>query len=119
MTDPIEEARALLAKATPGPWAIGVDRDRVYCSGDTIAETYTQDRYANAAIIAAAPRLLAALADECERLRAERDARPEISPELAAAFLDDNDTPDDFKRWLEVDCDLRRALREHAGKVRP
>ena len=89
MSDPVAEARALLAAATPGPWRVG-DPDslnpRVDAPEWAICHVYDADErpydldddsipldptpLADAALIAAAPELLARLCDEIERLRA-------------------------------------------------
>lgn len=74
MTYIVEEARALLAKSaklSPHPWRLREEEaDFEVCDArdEGVAEALTTE---DAALIAAAPRLLAALADECERLRAE------------------------------------------------
>lgn len=76
--DIVEEARELLANATPGPWRTS-RTDRLYVLRDsddkpTVARAtgLTRDEgAANAALIARAPELLRVLADEAERLRAE------------------------------------------------
>ncbi len=90
MTDPVSKARALLAAATPGPWRIG-DADtlnpRIDALEWSICHVYDADErpydpddeqvplaptpLADAALIAAAPGLLARLCDVIERLRAE------------------------------------------------
>jgi len=67
MTDIVEEARALLAGLRSHPWRR--DRDMVQGAGCIlVAKCIDADA---AGFIAASPRLLAALADECERLRAD------------------------------------------------
>lgn len=87
VTDPVEEARALLADATPGPWCNGdhVGEPRAICPMVSRMDSLLgldRDgmaivvRAADAALIAAAPRLLAALADEVERLRARPATHP-------------------------------------------
>jgi hypothetical protein len=73
----VDEARELLAKATPGPWEH--DRLSVKCStsyllqdnvshGDDTYSNFTED---DCALIARAPELLKALSDEVDRLAAE------------------------------------------------
>lgn len=89
MADIIEEARAMLAQATPGLWIVGVDRiwsnecDESVCEFPKLRSVSRagQQAYRNAVFIAAAPRLLAALADECERLRAENARLREAMPD--------------------------------------
>lgn len=101
MTDIVEEARALLAQATPGPWRpcphkmfvfgprhemiastsrgepeYGVERGTVEIRGAGAGLPMDQ----NHDLIVAAPRLIAALADECERLRAENARLREAMP---------------------------------------
>lgn len=89
MSEAREKARALLANATPGPWRVGycdegVWKGKVWCNtgnahpfdervllnmninGDEFPVT------ADAALIAAAPGLLAALCDENDALEQER-----------------------------------------------
>lgn len=61
-------------------------------------------------IAAANPEVVLALIDEIERLEAERDARPAITPETAAAWKD-NDT-----RAVGV---VIHALHAHATKAVP
>lgn len=92
-----QEARALVAAATPGPWqAVNYPRGSSSYFLRREADTYCEDEgpiaddcgQADAALIARAPDLLLALADECEGLRAQRDAA-ETGSELfeAAAML--------------------------------
>jgi NTP pyrophosphatase (non-canonical NTP hydrolase) len=72
------EARALLANATPGPWPSDyvyeairhVARNCDFITSGTDPD-FGWDRYSDSPLIAAAPRLLAALVDEVERLREE------------------------------------------------
>lgn len=80
--DPVAEARELLAAATPGPWQFE-ESGNSECGdgccwewwgnrvlgGDSIVVEYDGLCEADADLIAAAPTLLAALADEVERLR--------------------------------------------------
>lgn len=66
MTDPVAEARTLLAKVRADEWSLHRGYD-----GITMASEMSDS---DAAFIAAAPRLLAALADEVERLRSVADA---------------------------------------------
>jgi hypothetical protein len=74
MTDPVAEAKTLLAGATPGPWSLNQpDYSVIVLRGDgyTLLRAPT---HRDAALIAATPRLLAALVAEVERLREELDA---------------------------------------------
>lgn len=86
--DLTDTARALLAAATPGPWqadawygcddggwaAIGPHHMATEDEGyDDVPESPAHHRaMADAALIAAAPELIAALCDEVERLRARK-----------------------------------------------
>lgn len=77
--DAVTHARELLAKATPGPWEV-----RIRDSGDvevvkdhehiewicSVGDEAERAAIADAELIAAAPTLLAELADEVNRLRA-------------------------------------------------
>lgn len=137
MSDIVEEARELLAQATPGPWNDGIteiDGGPYRCTSVVEATCNTgpwgecggcelrigkPDR----ALIAAAPRLLAALADEIAQLRAdlarvtaERDARPEISREDAERIFADLPAfpiqfPIAHAEWKRIET----ALRAHAA----
>lgn len=84
--DPVTEARALLAAATPGPWRwwtsnsfrrLSTDADGKD-GGVAYATVHPIDRHPDIvirepdmALIAAAPRLLAALVERCERAEAD------------------------------------------------
>lgn len=113
VTEPVNEARALLAKAAPGPWctfppgdiagwgiygadgwltasATVIDSDVDTPYGRVVglpsypgytAEEGVERAYQNAALIAAAPRLLAALCEENELLRPVAEAAREIDRE--------------------------------------
>ena len=76
MTDAVTRARKLLDKATPGPWCATYDRTGVMGSPQesitTVIPTVVEFALSehDAELIAAAPTLLAKLADEVERLRA-------------------------------------------------
>jgi len=86
MADPVDEARRLLAEATPGPWEAVTSGPREWLieagrethRGSPIHHARVLSTVADAALIAAAPTLLAALCDEVERLRAVRDAAREV-----------------------------------------
>lgn len=78
---PVEEAKALLAKATPGPWEAKQMSEsghrtewwaRVYLGDNHYIDVETSRDIEDARLVAAAPRLLAALVEEVERLRSER-----------------------------------------------
>lgn len=92
MTDIVEEARVLLEQATPGPWRFATNGfDRMVVGGPVVVREFIDTTYEtgtfivggelhegavdeddpNIKLIIAAPRLLAALADENEQLRAE------------------------------------------------
>lgn len=72
MSDAAARARELLAKATPGSWEVSSVPPIIRAWGPWGAyHPVTDDmRTADAELIAAAPTLLAELADEVERLRA-------------------------------------------------
>ena len=83
----IDEIKAALAKATPGPWHDGVDRGQELVIADVfgdadeavcdviVGEGADAGRVdANAALIARAPEWLASLVAEVERLRREETA---------------------------------------------
>ncbi|WP_375425526.1 hypothetical protein [uncultured Friedmanniella sp.] len=85
-TDNVAAARALLSKATPGPWYVvrkderadvrGLPENTTYDHrGDAVARDphseYGACSLEDAELIAQAPTLLAALADEVEQLRKE------------------------------------------------
>lgn len=84
-TDLVSRARGLVAEATPGPWHNLAARvlassfneldDEPITIADYDCDVRIDDEQAqrNATLIAAAPELLAQMADEIERLRAERD----------------------------------------------
>ena len=63
MTDIIKDAKQLLDGATPGPWEVDIDGLEVYSTvdGDAVAHAQTPS---DADLIAAAPELAQALAEE-------------------------------------------------------
>ena len=63
MSDVIEDAQQLLDGATPGPWEVDIDGLEVYSTvdGDAVAHAQTPS---DADLIAAAPELAQALAEE-------------------------------------------------------
>ena len=63
MTDIIQDAKKLLDCATPGPWEVDIDGLEVYSTvdGDAVAHAQTPS---DADLIAAAPELAQALAEE-------------------------------------------------------
>lgn len=89
-------ARRLVAAATPGPWAVeGPDDDlwvmnagRSYSVAMLGSRAVADEVDANAALIAAAPTLIADLADEVDRLRAERDRLHEEAVGIMRARAD-------------------------------
>lgn len=98
--DIVTEARRLLDAATPGPW--GLDDERLHVIKDYpapfICRVLDEPSDANAAFIAAAPRLVTELVAEVERLREALDQRTD--PELAARLRERADgwkaNPDDL-----------------------
>ena len=81
--DPVAEARRLLAERTPGEWAVvryASGGARISVERNLIADVYHS---ADRELIAAAPRLLAALCERLEAAGALRDVRG-----YAAAFRD-------------------------------
>lgn len=130
MTDIIEEARAMLAKVAQHMWIVetygcvgGPHGCVVDPDGGTVAETWSAE---DAALIAAAPRLLAALADECERLRAEnarlREKMPteeEIDAIRDGIYADDRMTRsqlDDALKALSKVSDVRELVDAASAK---
>lgn len=137
MSDPIEEARALLAKATPGEWHGCPMRMFVFAAnGNPIAELrglgggLPMD--ANHDLIVAAPRLLRALVEECERLRADKDGMQSVingrmaeCERLRAATPTDEEreavgrlnmvAPNHPLEWSAVLCWLARAEAAQGG----
>jgi hypothetical protein len=90
--DIVSRARELMAAATPGPWFLSRRRRERVCCGDPaanaheIADAARSPSCGDAALIAAAPGLLAALADEVERLRGELEIeRGNLCAKLRAA----------------------------------
>ncbi len=75
MTVDIAKIRAQVAGITPGPWEAALLPCECQCYSIRGAVgsvgSVSSGRDADAAFIAAAPTLVAALADECERLRGE------------------------------------------------
>ena len=69
MTDPVTRARSLLAAATPGPWELKDDDPRFEPCVKVGHYVLMDLHVADAALIAAAPRLLAELVAENDRLR--------------------------------------------------
>lgn len=114
MTDPIEEARALLAKATLGewsaephgirprpPWALYAGRDDSHHGLRLLNMDDGDSNFAaNVALIVAAPRLLWTLADECDRLRT---ALAEAEAKLAAVTAErDASQAEFYERMADV-----------------
>lgn len=81
--DPVQEARELLARATPGPWAVWdscswrrTGTKEPFADGNVICPITQSDGHPDLLakredleLAARAPELLRLLADECERLR--------------------------------------------------
>ncbi|NIR31682.1 MAG: hypothetical protein GWN84_20695 [Gammaproteobacteria bacterium] len=136
--DPVAEARALLEKATPGPWEISpmradvrvcaMEGGRCICclalmgnvdaDGEWDEETLRQWR-SDARLIAAAPTLLAALCDEVERLRGEVNAWARawsLAQRCGVEF--GPQTPSDVAVFLKeadrIDAEVRATLRQRA-----
>lgn len=128
--DPVVEAEALLAGITPGERYV----ERVDAEGELgicyevmapgaredaedgmLVHFYEHDTIrakAEAALLAAAPRLLAALVAECERVKAER-----FDDYLSAVFSDEFASLQDVQNRMqklasevEAECEKRRAL---------
>lgn len=103
MTDIVEEARALLAQATPGPWNDGITEidAGLYGCTSVVEATCNPTKWGGCggcelriskpdrALIAATPRLLAALADECERLRKQNSEYHRRTQVAEAAVLEE------------------------------
>lgn len=110
MTDIIEGARALLAQATPGPWRYATNGfDRTVVGGPVVVREFIGTTYEtgefvvggepyegavdeddpNIKLIIAAPSLLAALADECERLRKQNSEYHRRTQVAEAAVLEE------------------------------
>ena len=85
MTDIIEEARAMLAGLRSHPWRR--DRDMVQGAGCILVAKCIDADVAGFAV--AAPRLLAALADECERLRKQNSEYHRRAQVAEAAVLEE------------------------------
>lgn len=75
--DIVTEARQLLDAATPGPWSqTGAEVERSIGGWSTVVGT--MDKVADAAFIAAAPRLVTGLVAEVERLRGQHDEHEKV-----------------------------------------
>lgn len=80
---------------TPGPWAVESDTDIVSNSGDFVASCHepesgvgTAREYANARLIAAAPRILAALRTAENALRyAAQESAGRVRSEIVGGWL--------------------------------
>lgn len=87
----INEIRARLAAASPGPWRIGPvfdePQETIVCDAQMVANTVHGNDMPNAALIAHAPTDIADLLDEVDRLRAfwrkikAYDVQPGVTPE--------------------------------------
>lgn len=97
MSDIVERARRLLADATPGPWAVAEwNRTNVLPEPWALDKLSPDERgpfaiqacatEADAALIAAAPTLLAGLVVEVERLRVELLRWGRLGNELASSI---------------------------------
>jgi hypothetical protein len=91
--DTTERARALLANATPGEWVIEADPNPkdpcdifVVDAGDAVVAMIDvgEHQLADAELIAAAPTLIADLADEVDRLSAELDRYVQLTTDIDA-----------------------------------
>lgn len=123
MTDIVEEARALLAQATPGPWNDGITEidAGLYGCTSVVEATCNPTKWGGCggcelriskpdrALIAASPRLLAALADECERLRDELADARRVRSEAVSSFI---------AREEEIDRLNKRITHEEAKNAR-
>lgn len=87
--DLVQQARELLAGITPGPWVAEYSGEQGNCvipadaqsTREAVCVTRLYRQQADAQFIAAAPRLVAELADEVERLRAREDKVAQASYE--------------------------------------
>ena len=97
MSDVIKDAKQLLDGATPGPWEVDIDGLEVYSTvdGDAVAHAQTPS---DADLIAAAPELAEALAEETWEYAVafkstnglgylDRSGKPQPWPLLAAWYL--------------------------------
>ena len=97
MSDIIQDAKKLLDGATPGPWEVDIDGLEVYSTvdGDAVAHAQTPS---DADLIAAAPELAEALAEETWEYAVafkstnglgylDRSGKPQPWPLLAAWYL--------------------------------
>lgn len=121
----IAALRALAEKATPGQWTVGASSHEIDVPDgeDGLFSVATAELPEDAAFIAAAsPSVVIALLDALEAaesraaaLEAERDARPEITAEDAALWLDfDHEEHTEEDREYDGNERVCAALREHA-----
>jgi hypothetical protein len=118
--DIVSRARELMAAATPGPWFLSRRRRERVCCGDPaanaheIADAARSPSCGDAALIAAAPGLLAALADEVERLRADNARLRGLVTRVANAMTEDElfATVDDCRDARGNDALARQRLGE-------
>lgn len=112
--DPVAETRELLADATPGPWEIIGGGEYITPVGIMVAPDDGGVWGVDAELIAAAPRLLAALADEVERLRENPRDEHHTMAELYDYRLAYNAAA--FNEWAtRGDYDVHKSLRHSDG----
>lgn len=115
-----EERDDLRARCRAGVIAITTDAALVAALLDDVEELEAEARGSRAAyaeMFARAHEALYQLGKERDAARAERDARPEITPEDAAAFVDPSAAAEDEFVYEAVHRRVHDALRAHAGKV--
>lgn len=131
MSDAATRARELLDKATPGPWVADGLEGNLDAPSGRVAEVILWGE-PDAELIAAAPTLLAELADEVERLQAKVDAFADIEEAHSASYRMLRDQSGMTELVAEVnrlralatvdDAMVERAAREielHAPSYRP
>jgi len=118
MTD-TQKLRELLAKATPGPWALNDDDTISLASGEKTA--WRQAHRANCALIVAAVNALPELLNEVERLRAEMDRMREALEKISERHVPDQpaaDGSDEADYVRKHHTNLRRIARAALGETK-
>ena len=111
MSDAVTRARELLAVATPGPWVADGLGGNIDAPSGLVAEVLSWSD-ADAELIAAAPTLLAELADEVERLWALTTMDDAMVERAARAICPERSDPEGFCPYCERHhiADARAAL---------